>query len=363
MSDLLKKIELLDYPRLQHFNPAGAYRDEACPAAVLRRLRSVSTAIPRRSRFGIFADLNEIVMLVAFLEDRHVRILDIEKRAPLRRSGDLWYAAFSEYLGQAGCPYLSAAHPFDKERTVDYVRWLAGYAISLGYEEKAESINASAAAAMNPPPAAPASSGGTISPEAMTLVKELADMLHVSYDERDALHTLQAVHRAIKHRIMPAISAADAAAAGLDGAAARAGAWSASASAAAGAGSGVGSSATASRPQKGGSLAGRTRKAGGATHAMTAATATAGAGAGSAAGLKAGSSSACAVGATGDAVPGFPAGLETGDALLDAATAVLRMLYVADLRELQDGVNDILVTVQEFTAHPKTDASLGVVGR
>ena len=29
----------------------------------------------------------------------------------------------------------------------------------------------------------------------------------------------------------------------------------------------------------------------------------------------------------------------------------------------QDAVNDILVSVQEWTANPKTDASLGQVGR
>jgi len=43
--------------------------------------------------------------------------------------------------------------------------------------------------------------------------------------------------------------------------------------------------------------------------------------------------------------------------------SVLRMLYVADLRELQDAVNEILVEVQSYTADPKTDSSLGVVGR
>lgn len=39
------------------------------------------------------------------------------------------------------------------------------------------------------------------------------------------------------------------------------------------------------------------------------------------------------------------------------------VLYILDLRELQDAVNDILVTVQEFTANPRTDAALGQVGR
>lgn len=60
---------------------------------------------------------------------------------------------------------------------------------------------------------------------------------------------------------------------------------------------------------------------------------------------------------------GFPLGLSTGQPTLDAAARILRMLYVADLRELQDAVTDLLVAVQEYTADPKTDASLGMVGR
>ena len=59
----------------------------------------------------------------------------------------------------------------------------------------------------------------------------------------------------------------------------------------------------------------------------------------------------------------FPLGFATGDAVVDYASSLLRMLYIADLRELQDSVNEILITVQEFTADPKTDSSLGKVGR
>jgi len=59
----------------------------------------------------------------------------------------------------------------------------------------------------------------------------------------------------------------------------------------------------------------------------------------------------------------FSAGISTGIETEDQALAVLRMLYVADLRELQDAVNEILVEVQSYTADPKTDSSLGVVGR
>ena len=108
----------------------------------------------------------------------------------------------------------------------------------------------------------------------------------------------------------------------------------------------------------------------------------------------------------------FPLGFSTGDAELDEAARVLRILcaphpcrtcvplgcvaadtgcvvhpaeirnslhrlscpshcllsrsrvrYVAELRRLQDAINEVVVSMQEFTANPKTDSRLGKVGR
>ena len=60
----------------------------------------------------------------------------------------------------------------------------------------------------------------------------------------------------------------------------------------------------------------------------------------------------------------FPLGFGSlGSAALDDAGRVLRMLHVRELRRLQDGVNAIVVGMQEFTANPKTDSRLGRVGR
>lgn len=59
----------------------------------------------------------------------------------------------------------------------------------------------------------------------------------------------------------------------------------------------------------------------------------------------------------------LPLGFTTGEKELDNAATILRMLYIEDLRKLQNEVNEMLVQVQEFTANPKTDSSLGRVGR
>ncbi|GIL57367.1 hypothetical protein Vafri_12615 [Volvox africanus] len=53
-------------------------------------------------------------------------------------------------------------------------------------------------------------------------------------------------------------------------------------------------------------------------------------------------------------------GLE-GEALCTAATA-LRLLYIQDLRQLQSQIDHAIVEMQEYTANPKTDSSLGKVG-
>jgi len=67
--------------------------------------------------------------------------------------------------------------------------------------------------------------------------------------------------------------------------------------------------------------------------------------------------------ATGQFEMDFPSGFEMGSQSLDQAAAVLKMLYVVDLRELQSGINAVLCEAQHWTANPKTDSRLGKVGR
>ncbi|CAL5227217.1 g10137 [Coccomyxa viridis] len=59
----------------------------------------------------------------------------------------------------------------------------------------------------------------------------------------------------------------------------------------------------------------------------------------------------------------LPLGFTTGDKQLDTAAMVLRMLYIKDLRKLQTQIDEMIVQVQEYTANPRIDSGLGVVGR
>lgn len=58
-----------------------------------------------------------------------------------------------------------------------------------------------------------------------------------------------------------------------------------------------------------------------------------------------------------------PLGFQVKDKQLERPAKVLRMLYINDLRDLQNKVNQIIVSVQSITANPKTDSLLGQVGR
>ncbi|KAL4537201.1 hypothetical protein Ndes2526B_g04891 [Nannochloris sp. 'desiccata'] len=59
----------------------------------------------------------------------------------------------------------------------------------------------------------------------------------------------------------------------------------------------------------------------------------------------------------------FPLGFSTGDQGVDIAAMVLRMLYIKNMRELQDQVDAAIVKVQEITAEPTTDATMRRDGR
>ncbi len=56
-------------------------------------------------------------------------------------------------------------------------------------------------------------------------------------------------------------------------------------------------------------------------------------------------------------------GFDLGVPALDEAAKVLRLLHIQELRHLQTHINELIVSVQTITANPKTDQSLGKVGR
>lgn len=66
-----------------------------------------------------------------------------------------------------------------------------------------------------------------------------------------------------------------------------------------------------------------------------------------------------------DVIPinNYHLGFSTNDKLVDNAIKVLHLLYIADQRILQTEINKLIVAIQTFTADPKTDSSLGKVGR
>ncbi|MGH0192512.1 UNVERIFIED_CONTAM: hypothetical protein FKN15_017039 [Acipenser sinensis] len=51
------------------------------------------------------------------------------------------------------------------------------------------------------------------------------------------------------------------------------------------------------------------------------------------------------------------------DATLNEAAAILRLLHIEELRDLQTRINEAIVAVQAIIADPKTDHRLGKVGR
>lgn len=292
-----------------------------------------------------------------------MRELEISERAPLEGvPRPAWHAAFGAYLNGLGCPLVNESTPYTVIRAPQYAHWLVAYSIGLAFKDDAAGFNAGAEVAVSGSGLVEGTDGGAggsggnaanaaaaavpVPTAAVEKIADLARLCGVSAGERPPFALLQAVSRAVRQRLLPASLAATAAAseeADAGGAAA----------AAAGGEKGAARAAAAMTLAAGNALSSLAAFAG--QPALPP-------------GTRRGRRALVAAAAAGQSATlmdtaSFPLGFATGDVRLDAAAALLRMLYVADLRELQDAVNDILITVQEFTANPKTDANLGRVGR
>jgi RLL motif-containing protein 1 len=59
----------------------------------------------------------------------------------------------------------------------------------------------------------------------------------------------------------------------------------------------------------------------------------------------------------------LPLGFHSDDEEVDKAAKILRLLYISDLRDLQTKINQLIISIQNYTANPKSDTSLGRVGK
>jgi predicted RNA-binding Zn ribbon-like protein len=289
-----------------------------------------------------------VVHAVAFLEDTQIRAWTLEQRGPLREHSATWTTTLNKYLAELQCLGIPrGAGPFrtfmESSRNVTaVVSWLLEHAMVVKLEAEAEHTTPAAAEALSKfemaaaaygegvggggmdvdgEEGAPAAPGAGKVPDVPAEVRELVDKLcevlgveGVAVESSEvAASQLRACAAIVRRSLLPQ----------LDKRPTSSSADSSSAPSSSSSSSSSSSASAAAAP------AGR----------------------------------AALGSATSDAqLSDFPAGVATGDAVLDRVIVALRMLYVADLRELQDRANEILETVQEFTADPRTNAKLGKVG-
>jgi len=220
--------------------------------------------------------------------------------------------AFHNYLLEIQCPLINDQSSFNPARKGEYITWLVGHAFALDYEEQGSTYNQDATTyttehiSDNSTVSSSSSSSSNLSPETIKLLHELATLLHVSIDKKSPSELLQGIHRVLRMWILPAT--------------------------------------TEKEEQKHTSSSSSSSNTKSSTNTVTK--------------TKTNTNNNNNLN-----MQEFTAGFSTGNDTLDKASTILRMLYIADLRELQDAVNDIIVTVQDYVADPRTDASLGMVGR
>ncbi|PSC68454.1 hypothetical protein C2E20_7928 isoform A [Micractinium conductrix] len=265
-------------------------------------------------------DPEQLQAVVVWLEHTKVRRYPIEGRATLQSADPATArAALQQYLADLECP-LRLQPGNGGERAM--LQWLLTHAVGLEYQDAAEALNMAAAhaeAEAGPPEewseaSLPPLPDITAEPVRAALL-QLQQLLHVDAAQHQqqqeggrgaAEATPEGLHRAhamLETCVLPALA----------------------------------------------ELAKQRHAAAGGGNAPTAAAA--------------GGSGAAQHAAVAAMLAQYPLGFSTGDAGADLAATILRMLYIKDLRALQTAVDAAIVQVQEYTANPRTDASLGKVGR
>jgi RLL motif-containing protein 1 len=260
--------------------------------------------------------------LLLWLEDRKIREFSIADREGLRISPSetgaerwrVWGQAVKDYLVTLGCP-----HDWDEE-PVDCVLWAVQYAIYVEYEECAESctnIESSSGVNSNSMDASSSSSsaaggggrGNYDDDEALDAasIDELGGRLAESRlpgePNADYLHRLAKI---IRFQVVPCLAESGGSEMDVSG--------------------GASASASGSSSSSGGGNSSNNNS-------------------------------------SNIDISEFPLGFDTGDASVNKVALVLKMMYISDLRDLQNDLNGLISLGQEYTANPKTNTKLGKVGR
>ncbi|KAG2433078.1 hypothetical protein HYH02_012782 [Chlamydomonas schloesseri] len=264
------------------------------------------------------SDRDQLRKLVIWLENLKIREYKIADRKALADTASPgWDAAFTKYLKDLDCP----VPPADQLAAVE---WLVAFAVNLDYGDNADKIKA-AAAAVSKGPSPAASAGGTSAGASAASQQQQPKQQQLSKSSR-------ADDEVFKDLDDPQVAAAvlqliDAAKVPRSG------------------GGGGGGGEAADQADVVSALQAAAERL------------------------------ACQVGPAlqpgvwrpqgpaAQCLAEVPLGFEVQGDALSAAAKVLRLLFIRDLRRLQSQIDHAVVDMQEYTANPKTDSSLGKVGR